>query len=252
VSGASCPHGERLKRDCRECRRAYDRGWARRRREAARVEANRSRTTCAVRTCGGQLREHVDSLGRLVVSCPTCERREAGICRDCPRPVDGAVGKATRCAECRVAARRRQAAAYEKHRDRRHARVRERKYWRKPENRTRRRAQQKAWRDANPDKVKQYKRRTALNPTERRRERERWWNSQPERIAKKREQARRRYYELHPERPKPVCAKCDRRIPWEPKPGGHAGRPPKYHMECSPWKRQRKDYQRQVAQERAA
>lgn len=242
----TCPHGQRCKTDCPECHRAYNRAWCQRRRDAARSAENQTRTTCSLRTCRGQLREHVDSLGRLEVSCPTCERRQAGICRDCPRPVAGRRGLATRCAECRDAARKRQEVAARVRRDPVKRARTDRRRARRPEVRQRRAAQRRAWRQANPDRVRAHKRRAALNPTPRQRERERYWNSQPERIQQKREHARRRYYERHPERPAPVCDACELAIEYS-----GTGRPPKYHLECSPWKRQRKGYQ-SLAQERAA
>jgi hypothetical protein len=77
------------------------------------------------------------------------------------------------------------------------------------------------WAKANPDRVKLYKRRAALNPTPRRKEREQYHNSRPERVAKKRAQALQRYYELHPVRPSPMCRVCQKPIEWSP-----PGRPP--------------------------
>lgn len=53
--------------------------------------------------CGGTIELGTDSIGRLVESCPGCDRRRAGICRLCPRRVVGTVGKALYCSECRDA-----------------------------------------------------------------------------------------------------------------------------------------------------
>lgn len=36
--------------------------------------------------------------------CPACERREAGICRTCPRRVSGVVGRSLYCGPCRAKA----------------------------------------------------------------------------------------------------------------------------------------------------
>lgn len=58
------------------------------------------------RTCNALLRERVDRFGALTWSCPRCARRKAGICAECPRPVDGIAGRAERCAAHRHAARR--------------------------------------------------------------------------------------------------------------------------------------------------
>lgn len=52
--------------------------------------------------CGGTLVDTIDRLGRVRWSCPKCERRKAGICQDCPRPVCGQRGKAETCADCRA------------------------------------------------------------------------------------------------------------------------------------------------------
>jgi hypothetical protein len=90
-----------------------------------------------------------------------------------------------------------------------------------------RRAWSRKWRAENPDKVRAYKRRAALNPTPRRKERERYHNSRPERIAAKRAQARAKYYEQHPVRPQPVCRDCGSAIAYTP-----PGRPKVRCDEC--------------------
>lgn len=87
--------------------RAYWRELKRRQRRRKLQEVNRASTVCqyklgAEHTCGAVLRDVIDRLGRHHVVCDACTRREAGICRDCPRPVSGAVGRALRCAACRV------------------------------------------------------------------------------------------------------------------------------------------------------
>ena len=75
------------------------------RREAARLAATRvvigtTSTRCARGYCGDLLVAVQDSLGRVALACPRCGRRARGVCRDCPRPVAGTVGKAVRCAAC--------------------------------------------------------------------------------------------------------------------------------------------------------
>lgn len=82
---------------------------------------------CAVRrpggrTCGAVLRFVTDRIGHVHEVCDRCAHRQAGICSDCPRPVDGTVGKADRCAECRSEAARRADAAWY-HRNLGHARA---------------------------------------------------------------------------------------------------------------------------------
>lgn len=82
--------------------------WAELKREARKRELARRNATASVcqfrmgqgAVCGGRLEDHVDRLGRLFTVCRMCIRREAGICRDCPRPVSGKRLFATRCAEC--------------------------------------------------------------------------------------------------------------------------------------------------------
>lgn len=53
------------------------------------------------KVCKFPLRDVTDALGRVRWVCDACERRKAGICRDCPRPVSGTVGKSHRCDRCR-------------------------------------------------------------------------------------------------------------------------------------------------------
>lgn len=74
--------------------------------------------------CGGRLSwATVD--GRAVQSCDLCERFKAGICRDCPRPVEGMKRRAVRCKACKRAAMRRdQQRHYRKNLDQMRARGR--------------------------------------------------------------------------------------------------------------------------------
>lgn len=62
--------------------------------------------------CNGILVHRSDAIGRLCWDCPTCERRKAGICQECPLSVAGAVGKAERCVACEAVHRRKRALAY--------------------------------------------------------------------------------------------------------------------------------------------
>lgn len=61
---------------------------------------------CPLTHCRAQLVERVDRLGRLSWTCPWCVRRKAGVCRHCPRPVDGTPTKAYYCKPCKLKARR--------------------------------------------------------------------------------------------------------------------------------------------------
>lgn len=47
--------------------------------------------------------EVMDRLGRLSWHCTGCERRRAGLCSNCPRPVLGTIGRSKYCADCRAA-----------------------------------------------------------------------------------------------------------------------------------------------------
>lgn len=155
-------------------RRVYHRLHARAARAAALQERNRIATTCQHRHgggyCGTVLEARTDGNGRTIVVCPMCERRRAGICRDCPAPVAGQVGKSVRCARCKVlaqkahiaAAHRRRAdeiAARRRQQHRQKAKRRDASYLRKLEYK-------RAWRKANRDKVRAQKRRAALRQPE--------------------------------------------------------------------------------------
>lgn len=142
-------------------RRVYAREWARRRRGRALDTKRMSATTCPRKfgrygVCGGVLESDIIG-GRLVVSCRHCERFARGMCRDCPRPVDGAPRKARFCAEHRQLASR---TYYEHYRVRNHedvlARAR-RSYRTNDEVRERRNAYKRAWRKTHRETVKRYK-----------------------------------------------------------------------------------------------
>lgn len=66
-----------------------------------------------IHRCNGILVERQDRIiGRVLWVCPQCARFRAGICQECPRPVDGVVGKSRRCADCRSAYARRKGRHY--------------------------------------------------------------------------------------------------------------------------------------------
>lgn len=53
---------------------------------------------CTRRYCGEPLTERHDRVfGRVALVCVPCERKKAGLCRDCPAPVNGS---ALRCKPC--------------------------------------------------------------------------------------------------------------------------------------------------------
>jgi hypothetical protein len=113
---------------------------------------------CERVTCRGKLLFGFDPLGRTTVRCLQCERRKAGICRDCPAPVSGTVGRALRCEPCKVRAMELQ--------DRRHAlRYREeynernRIRRKRPEVMETSRRQRRRWAAANREKTRAAKRR---------------------------------------------------------------------------------------------
>lgn len=85
-------------------RRAYRRAQAAERRARNPPQASTS-TVCGVRiggaTCSGTLIFGTDQLGRVTSHCPSCARRRAGVCAECPKPVTGTVGRALRCAGCK-------------------------------------------------------------------------------------------------------------------------------------------------------
>lgn len=56
---------------------------------------------CERQQCRAELELITDRLGRMQYVCRACERRRAGICARCPRPVDGERWKAKYCATCR-------------------------------------------------------------------------------------------------------------------------------------------------------
>lgn len=176
---------------------------------------------------------------RLV--CPKCERRRAGICQDCPARVEGATGKALRCARCKRRARRH---SDKKCRSRPEIRRRiaargRRRYRTDAAYRDRRRAAGRDWARRNPEKKRRAARRLLLTEGPSREKylaTQRRHNADPVRIAKKRVWALARYYERHPVRPDPHCHGCSGRLEYS-----GVGLPPRWCDDCcSPAERARR------------
>lgn len=226
-------------------RRFYNTAWSRRRAEAQLEREQLRSQRCPRRAgsgkCGGIIETYIDTQGRTRVRCPLCERRKRGICRDCNAPVYGAVGKALRCGKHAHEARRRQMrASEERHREKRLEK--NRAYYHRPDVRARRIEYKKAWRKANPDKVRAQKRRyvakhagdpnSAYNRFHRRYRRKFQEH--------KREMERDRLAAGGAMKAKaPKCTKCGRSTRWKPLHRGHSGKP---WTICTPclWPHQRK------------
>lgn len=213
--------------------------YARKRRAAKLAAANARARTCqrgnGPRRCGGPLVERIDrTLGRVTVVCLWCERREAGVCRDCPRPVAGTVPRAIRCVEDKAQA---QFAAQRRHREANRDRInaRARTAYDDPAVRERRNAYKRLWRKANPEKIAAQKYRAAIRHNAARDKMlkyHRVYNA--ERRAAKAEAMRQQYREGNPA-PSPRCLDCQREIPgYERVPGvmENVGRPPKRCALC--------------------
>lgn len=191
-----------------------------------------SAAICTLAHCRGVLDIRVLRGGRVETSCPQCDRRRAGICRDCPQPVYGTVGKAIRCASC---ARRARLKAGKRHRDdpevRRRVAARDRRRYRTSEEyRERKRRNRRAWATRNREKIRRAKRRFLMKEGPSREKylaTQRRHNADPVRAEKKRQHAVARYYELHPIRPDPHCAGCKGRLAWS-----GAGAPPRWCDDC--------------------
>lgn len=203
--------------------------------------------------CRRRLRVQFDTdviTGKLleVVEQCTCpeSRRLAGICRDCPRPVEGAVGRALRCAACKRAAaleasrrwRERNPdqveAANKAHNAKRRAaegraqrREWEREYRNRPEVKERRRKQRRRIALKHPERKAEQHRRYKERYPERVREQQQRANER--RAEAKREYSRLAYTKYASGREVPRCEDCARRIPWSGR-----GRPHKRCEECDP------------------
>lgn len=232
-----------------ERRRRSQREYMRRRRARERADRQRTAMRCTFRLgqteCGGQLRADVDRrFGRTVLVCDWCERRKAGLCRDCPRPVAGTIGRALRCAECRRLANN---ASKARHVARNHDETlaRARAAYADPVVRERRNEYKRRWRKANRDKVRAQKRRAALRQPRRVLSYQKRYRAKH--AAYLAEQRRMRYRQQHPV-PTPVCVVCGRSIPWEP-----PGRPYRRCDQCVfPCERRRREALRARRQAAAA
>jgi hypothetical protein len=147
-------------------RKSYARLYARRKVARKDAERNHGSRTCQHKLgaglCGGFLEVTTDGNGRAVMRCPLCRLREAGLCRDCRRPVQGRVRSAIRCAECKRVASMQHSARYAKNHRTEVRRSATRYYKANAAIRKARNEYKKAWRKANRDKVRAQKRRSAL------------------------------------------------------------------------------------------
>ena len=198
-------------------RRAYHRLRARRMRYQHWLTLHQTRDTCTKRfgkytTCGGPIKEREVEGGRVRL-CLFCVLKDAGLCRDCLCPVDGTIGKALRCEDCRREHLKGLTNAWRaEHRDKVNARSRERaKVWRESDDARRRRKieRQRMRRLADPDTTREKKRRRKATEHAKARRRERYAQEAASRRAVERERAARQREGLpftHP------CVTCGRPI----------------------------------------
>jgi hypothetical protein len=177
----------------------------------------------------GGVSEHVEP-------CLSCAggRKDAGVCRDCQRPVAGTIGKAQRCVEHKRAARLRQGREHLNrgdNRTRKNAAWRERYHAEDDAKREKRRRRKREWERRNPDKKKVQRRRYALRHPEVVLAGYERNNARIDVILKRRELAHRQT--IYCER-EPTCADCGAVVPWN-----RRGRPHKRCSTCDPraWKR---------------
>ena len=171
-------------------------------------------------------------------TCGACTLRRLGKCMECGAPV---IGRSWRCDKHKAEWRLLQGQKYERtHRTERRAQDRAR-YWADASFRRRQCEHKRQWRVDNPMKVAMCKRRSRIrngngsgySSRAKHLAYQRWYNEAHR--EERRKAALERYYRLHPERPKPVCAKCHEPIRYD-----GCGSPGKYHYDCSPWRKQRK------------
>ncbi len=114
---------------------------------------------CRIRTgvgrCGGPLEASIGLHGVTRVHCARCERRQRGVCQECPARVQGTVGKAKWCQRCREreadAAHRR---FRQRHREELRRRAREQR--RDPIQQQRLAERERRYRAAHPEKAAAY------------------------------------------------------------------------------------------------
>lgn len=236
--------------DFHRANRPKQREYARRKREQILDERRRTATTCPKRhgagVCGAMLDTRSDGNGKVAVSCPMCERRARGICRDCSRPVDGQLGKALRCAAHKELARRQQMQDYATRNPEKVRASARAHYANDADRRARRNEYKRAWRKANLEKVraqkKRYVDRHRADPTSR-------YNRYH---ARYREKHRMHYREIQNTRnaivaahraPAPACKTCGKPTGWTPVSKQHPGRPWQTCMRHA-WPHQRKERRR--------
>jgi hypothetical protein len=261
-SRKNCPHPAAANADvCTACarRREWERKHAAAKREAKLAEQLRASHTCPRRQgpgiCGGKIRTEIGQLGQTILVCEACERRKAGICRDCPAPVYGKRGRATRCAKHAEVAR---VEAVRASVERNHDAVleRARAYYRDNDDVRQRRIEYKrAWRKANPEKVraqkKRYIERAAAKPNSAYNRYHRKYRAKYR--LQKRELERDRLKAAPPPRKtSPKCTKCGKSTRWRPIPHGHAGRPWTVCTKCLfPCERRERARNRRLALQRS-
>ena len=69
---------------------------------------------CERQKCRAVLVERMERLGRVTYTCPSCARREAGICAGCPAPIAGKAKSAKWCERCLVLQHRKYCETYRK------------------------------------------------------------------------------------------------------------------------------------------
>ena len=69
---------------------------------------------CDFQRCRAVLVECIDRLGRVTYTCPGCIRRKRGQCQTCPKAVDGTVGLAFYCADCKLVRKRQSVARWQR------------------------------------------------------------------------------------------------------------------------------------------
>lgn len=212
-------------------RRTYARRWKQNQRdralEAAQLQAKYCPRRQGTGTCAGLLETYIEAgTGRTRVRCPLCDRRRRGICRDCNAPVYGALNKAIRCEVHAAAAKLlQQRASEEKHRDVRLEKSRA-YYQNSDEVRRRRNEYKRAWRKANPEKVRAQKQRyVGKHKTNPRSAYSRYHARYRKKFQEHRREIVRDRLVTGVRKTSPKCTRCGKSTRWRPLHKGHAGRP---------------------------
>jgi hypothetical protein len=228
VRGCHCAHCDR--------RRRLNTQNARNAREQALAAAQFGQRLCPRRygpgVCAGILETTIGSGGRTLVRCPRCERRKAGLCRDCNGRVEGEIGRASRCKECKRKFRNLVTARYvQANHDKVKAHSRAH-YQNNPEIRARRNEYKRLYRKAHPEKVREQKRRYVAKY------RERVTSKYAKYHARYRKKHQAYYRQLQNTRnalerkAPPKCTACGKSTRWKPIPGA-VGRPWKTCNACA-------------------